>query len=502
MAKRVAKDNSKIPSDFSRIFDDSIKNLSHLQSFSEILKIVVDEAYEGIIILDERGYIQYTNRKHAEYFNTPQENVVHKHISEMAGADVAKGFMEVIRTGKPELLRIYEDGGKDFIANRFPIKKEGKVIGAAGAVLFDIKEVDAINKKISLLEHQLNSYKRQLRTIRTSRYSLEDIVGESDAIRRVKSEAQKAAQKNAHILLVGESGTGKELFAHAIHNQSRRKFGPFIRVNCSAIPRELLESELFGYEPGSFTGAKRSGKKGKFELADKGSIFLDEIADMPLQMQSELLRVLQEKEVDRIGGTTPVKVDFRLIAATNKNLEEMVQKGTFREDLFYRLNVIKIELPPLRKRIEDIPILTEYFLEQKSRELGLEGLSIAPQALTALQGYKYPGNIRELMNILEKAINRIDIDVFSKGAVTITKEDVGSVLRSESASKESAPKWDQLREAKNEQEVKVLRGAIQASEGNITKCAEMIGIHRTGLHRKIRQYNLHEAVVSARKKTW
>jgi len=500
MAERVANVNNKISSDFSRIFDDSFRNLNQLQRFTEILKIVVDEAYEGIVIVDEKGYIRYTNRKHAEYLSRPQEEVLHKHISEMTGADVAEGFLEVIRTGKPELLKIYQDGGREFIASRFPLKKNGKVIGAAGIVLFDIEEVNGINKRITLLESQLNYYKKELKAIRSSRYSFEEIIGESGVVNKAKSEAKKAAHKDANILLVGESGTGKELFAHAIHNQSRRKFGPFVRVNCSAIPRELLESELFGYEPGSFTGAKKSGKKGKFELADKGSIFLDEIADMPLQMQSELLRVLQEKEVDRIGGTTPVKVDFRLIAATNKNLEEMVQKGAFREDLFYRLNVIKVELPPLRKRIEDIPILTEYFLEQKSRELGLEGLSIAPHALTALQGYKYPGNIRELMNILEKVINRIDIDAFSKGAVTITKEDVSSVLRPESTSKEAAPKWDQLREAKHEQEVKVLREALEASGGNITKCAAMVGIHRTGLHRKIRQYNLHEEVLLARKK--
>jgi transcriptional regulator with PAS, ATPase and Fis domain len=483
---------------FAHIFDDSIKNLNELQKFTEIIKIFIDEAYEGVIILDEKGVIQYTNRRHAEYLDTPQESVLHKHISKMASPEVVQGFMDVIRTEKPQLFRIIQDGGKEFIANRFPIKKEGKVIGAAGIVLFDIKEVDAINKKITRLENQLTYYKKALKTIRSSRYSFEDIIGESEPIKRVRQEARRAAQKDAHVLLIGESGTGKELFAHAIHNQSKRKLGPFVGVNCSAIPQELLESELFGYEPGSFTGAQRGGKKGKFELADKGTILLDEIGDMPLQMQSKLLRVLQEKEIDRIGGTKPVRVDFRLIAATNTDLIELVENGVFRKDLYYRLNVIKIEIPPLRRRITDITSLTESILKQKADELGLEEIGISTSGLKVLSKYRYPGNVRELINILEKAINRMDIDDSSHETLSISHEDIGAVFNVESPQQEYPQKWSQLKEVKKNQEAQMIREALRATRGNISKCAELMGIHRTGLHRKIKQYNLHQDVRSAR----
>jgi transcriptional regulator with PAS, ATPase and Fis domain len=482
------------------IFDDSIQNLSELKNFIEILKNFLDEAYEGIIILDEKGYVQYTNKKHAEYLKIPQKTALHAHITEITHYNPAKDFLKVLRTGEPELRKIIQAHGREFVANQVPLKKEGKVIGAAGIILFDIKEVDAINRKIIMLENQLRYYKEQLKTLRSSKYSFEDIVGESEIIKKIKKEAQKAAKTDANVLLIGESGTGKELFAHAIHNQSLRRFGPFVRVNCSAIPRELLESELFGYEPGSFTGARKNGKKGKFELASKGSIFLDEIGDMPLQMQGELLRVLQEKEVDRIGGTRSISVDFRLIAATNKNLEEMIKKGLFRKDLFYRLNVVRIELPPLKKRIEDIPILAEYFLKQKAKEIGLEKINLSPKALKVLQSYDYPGNIRELINILERVVSRIDLEKYTNREFTITRDDINSVLNLENFPKESFQNLNNLKKIKHDQEIRVLKETIRLTGGNLTKCAKILGIHRTSIHRKIKLYNLYSDVLLARKK--
>jgi len=474
------------------IFGNSTKSLNQLKN------ILVDEAFEGIIIMDEKGYILYTNKKHAEYLKISQKAALHTHIIELTHDNIAKGFMEVLRTGKPELRKIIQFHGKEYVASQVPLKKGDKIIGAAGIIYFDIKEVALINKKMIILENQLRYYKEQLRTLRSSKYSFEDIIGESTLIKNIKKEAQKAAIMDANILLIGESGTGKELFAHAIHNQSRRKFGPFIRVNCSAIPRELLESELFGYEAGSFTGARKNGKKGKFELADKGSIFMDEVGDMPLQMQSELLRVLQEKEVDRIGGTRSIRVDFRLIAATNKNLEEMIKKGLFREDLFYRINVVRIELPPLRKRIEDIPILTDCFFKQKAKEIGLEKINLSPNALKALQSYDYPGNIRELINVLERIISKIDIEKFTNRELIITQEDTIPVLGTTTHPKEDSQTLGSLKKMKYDQEIKALKEAIKLTNGNLTKCAEMLGIHRTGVYRKIKLYNLHSDLLLAR----
>ncbi len=226
----------------------------------------------------------------------------------------------------------------------------------------------------------------------------------------LKKLALKASQINAPVLIMGESGTGKELFAHAIHYASERRLYPFIRLNCSAIPKDLLESELFGYEAGAFTGAGAKGKPGKFELAHQGSIFLDEISDLPLEMQPKLLRVLEEKEMERLGGTRMTRSDFRLIAATHAKLESLVEQGAFRKDLYYRLNVLPLQIPPLRQRKEDIPLISEHLIRKFQREEGTKMVLISPEVLEILQNYYWPGNVRELANILERILYTIDGD--------------------------------------------------------------------------------------------
>lgn len=231
-----------------------------------------------------------------------------------------------------------------------------------------------------------------------ARQSFPDIIGESHLMRGVMSQIEKVASTDSTVLVIGESGTGKELVANSIYNHSLRKGKAFVKMNCVAIPGELLESELFGYEKGAFTGAEKS-KPGKFELADKGTIFLDEIADMPVGLQAKLLRVLQEREIDRVGGTKTIRVDVRFIAATNKNLEEMVADGKFREDLFYRLNVFMLYLPPLRERTEDIPLLVDFLIEKSEKPI-----SISSSAMKSLMNYHWPGNIRELQNTIERAV--------------------------------------------------------------------------------------------------
>ncbi len=241
----------------------------------------------------------------------------------------------------------------------------------------------------------------------SGRPSDKQIVGRSKAFNEMLAKVTKVATTDASVLLLGESGTGKEIFAQSVHNSSRRSASPFIRLNCAAIPKDLLEAELFGYEGGAFTGAKSTGKPGKFELADKGSIFLDEIGELPLNAQIRLLRVLQNKEIERVGGTAPIPVDIRIIAATHRNLQEMVTNGLFREDLWYRLNVFPITIPPLRQRKSDIPALTRYFMERKAREMNLcEQPFLAAGSLEALQFYDWPGNVRELENMVERTIIR------------------------------------------------------------------------------------------------
>ena len=464
--------------------------------------ILVDDVLPGIIMLDTKGYVIYTNKRHAEYLQIPQDEVLHTHISDITRPNVSDDFIEVLQTGKAKLGNIIQAHNREYIADQVPLMHQDRIIGAVGIIHFDINDLDVLTKKMKVVENQLKYYREQLRSLRSSRYSFADILGQSDVIQSAKREAQRAARIGANVLLIGETGTGKELFAHAIHNESPRKSGPFIRVNSAAIPRELLESELFGYESGSFTGGRKDGKKGKFELADKGSIFLDEIGDMPLSMQSALLRVLQEKEVERIGGSKSISVDFRLIAATNKNLEEMIEQASFRKDLFYRLNVVRIELPPLRTWLEDIPILTKVFLKQKSLELGLKKITCSPEAIVVLQQYDYPGNIRELKNILEKSISHTEIEAFLGQSLTISHYDISLALGDDSLTRaDNVPKKrSSLRSLQNDHESTIVKEALSTANGNLSKCAEILGIHRTGVYRKIKRYDLHAFLATVRNK--
>ena len=262
---------------------------------------------------------------------------------------------DIVKTGKTQIGEIQIIKGQQVIASRLPIIKDNKIIGAIGKVIFkDITDFYDMSKKIITMEKEIKYYKDQLKKQKSAKYSFSNIIGESKSLMEVKNICQRAAMSDSNVLIMGESGTGKELFAHAIHNASDRASGPFVKINCAAIPSELLESELFGYEGGAFTGAKKEGKVGKFELANGGSIFLDEIGDMPLQMQVKLLRVLQEREIERIGSTKTRPINVRIISATNKNLEEEVKTANFREDLYYRLNVMSVNIEPLRKRKDDI----------------------------------------------------------------------------------------------------------------------------------------------------
>ena len=280
---------------------------------------------------------------------------------------------------------------------------------------------------------------------------------------------------------MGESGTGKELFAHAIHHASERRPYPFIRLNCAAIPKDLLESELFGYEAGAYTGAGSRGKPGKFELAHQGSIFLDEISDLPLDMQPKLLRVLEEKEMERIGGTRLNRSDFRLIAATHENLERMVEQGKFRKDLFFRLNVIPISIPPLRERKEDIPLIVEHLLRNLNKELGTHVTVIKPAVMEILQDNPWPGNVRELANVMERMLHTVDKDAADISHLPI-------FLRNHTALA-SQGRCTPLKGMKDDLEREAMLHAMQAANNNKSQAAKLLGIHRTALYKKIKKNN-------------
>jgi transcriptional regulator with PAS, ATPase and Fis domain len=359
---------------------------------------------------------------------------------------------------------------------------------------------------MNLLESKVKYYEEELTHLRGARYTFASIVGAGAAITAAKEEAERASRTDSTVLLRGETGTGKELFAHAIHAAGPRRAGPFIKLNCAAVPAELLESELFGYEEGAFTGARRGGKPGKFELAAGGTLFLDEIGDMPMPMQAKLLRVLQEKEVDRLGGTGSRRLDLRLIAATGRNLEEMVGQGTFRADLYYRVNVIPVRIPPLREHPEDLGAIAETFLARLSADTGEPKRRLSAELLEILRAYQWPGNVRELQNGLERAVAMSPREVlrpehfpahllrFAHGG---GKDGTWWANKAEGEEKpEKAP--GSLASVKTEAERSAILSALAETGGNRTRAAELLRIHRVKLHEKIRRYGI--TVLSGKKK--
>jgi Nif-specific regulatory protein len=309
-----------------------------------------------------------------------------------------------------------------------------------------------------------------------------NMVGESPRIRDVLQFISKVAPTDSTVLLSGESGTGKELVARAVHQNSKRADKPFMAVNCAALAESLLESELFGHEKGSFSGALAL-KKGRLEIADGGTVFLDEIGELSLALQVKLLRVLQEREFERVGGTRTIKVDIRLITATNKNLEEAVAAGTFRQDLYYRLNVVGLEMPPLRERQEDIPLLANYFAAKYGEKCNRRITGISPEAQARLLGYDWPGNIRELENAIERAVVLGSTD-------RILLEDLPeTILESEPVA--TAP-GTRYHEAVAQTKKQIILGAMQQAKGSYTEAAKLLGVHPNYLHRLIRNLNLKD----------
>ncbi len=380
----------------------------------EVLAGILDAVPEAIEVADKEGKILYVNKAFSKVTGIPAKERINKNIFDVSPNGA---LAQAMSSGKPVTGHCSVVGGTrvEVVSNASPIIIDGNVEGAV--VVFqhitDIMNlIEELRKSNTLLEKLSNKFGQ----VTSSKYTFQDIIGSSIEMKKVLAVAQNAADSKSTILLLGESGTGKELFAHAIHSASSRKEKPFITVNCAAIPENLLESELFGHEKGSFTGAIKD-KIGRFELANGGTIFLDEIGDMNLALQSKLLRVLQEFEFERVGGVKTIKVDVRVIAATNRNLRQLVREGQFREDLFYRLNVVEITIPPLRKRKDDLEILCKSIIQKLNRKMGKKIKSLSPNAIQVLKNYHWPGNIRELENVLERVM------VNSKGEI-LTAESI------------------------------------------------------------------------------
>jgi len=351
-----------------------------------------------------------------------------------------------------------------------------------GAYDFIEKPFDSVVERLLLVvEHALNEQKLKQENINLRRELSEkyEMVGESKAMEFLYKQIMKIAPSNGRVLITGETGTGKELAARAIHENSKRSDRPFIKVNCAAIPEELIESELFGHEKGSFTGAI-STQVGKFEQANRGTLFLDEVGDMSLSTQAKVLRTLQENEIQRVGGSKVIEVDVRVITATNKSLEQEINEGQFREDLFYRINVIPLHIPPLRERKEDIPLLVNHFIQQFCRENGKRMKSISPEASELLKRHDWPGNVRELRNIIERMI------IVAEGD-EISANDVATAI----SVKDEIPTGEEsLRELVEQYEKKLTLDALVRNDWNISRTARELKTDRANLHRKLRQWNV------------
>lgn len=444
--------------------------------------VLLDNRFEGLILVDSEGLVVYMNNENERYLGLRHGEAKGRHITELLPTS---RLHVVCKTGVAEVGHVQEIMGKLKVATRIPLWRDGALIGAMGSIMFtDVRDLHNLNRRIKVLEDQVQDYERKLKTgSRRNVYTFENILGEGAKLKEAVDLARTIAASDSDVVITGETGTGKELFAHAIHNQSRRNQGPFVRINCASIPRELAESELFGYEPGSFSGARKEGRSGKFEQAHGGTILLDEINELPLDIQAKLLRVLQEREVERIGATAVRYVDFRLIAASNVDLKELTEQGRFRLDLYFRLHKMVIRVPALREHPEDIPLYARHFLETRPAFDGGQARKIAPEAMDALSGYGWPGNVRELGNIMER------IAWNAKNPV-VRLEDLPTALFVRGARLPSEQKPSALKDAVEAAEKEVIKRALELARNNKSKACKILDIHRTTLYEKLARYRI------------
>jgi PAS domain S-box-containing protein len=456
------------------------EQLSDLWKARNLLEAVIDATEDAISVADEQGNNIIVNSAYTKITGLSKEAVLNKPVT----IDIAEGesmHLQILRTGKPvrNVRMKVGPAKKEVIVNVAPIFIDGKVRGSVG-VIHDISE-------IMMLTSELAHARKLIRRLE-ARYTWDDIVGTAAALSAAKQQAMRAAETPATVLLRGESGTGKELFAHAIHNASKRSRGQFVRVNCTALPEQLLESELFGHEEGAFTGTMKGGKRGLFEEADRGTLFLDEIGDITMAIQQKLLRVLQEKEIMRVGSTVPVPVDVRIIAATNANLEQKIKDQIFREDLYYRLNVLPIWIPPLRDIKEDLPLLAHYIVTRLNLDYGRQVERIDDDAMEMLSEYHWPGNVRELQNVIGRAMINMKPAERTIGAMHLPLfecERIGQIILG-SAQGPVKPLDSVIAEA----EKAAIERALHEAGGNRERAAQLLGTAVRNLYYKIRKYKI------------
>lgn len=431
------------------------------------VKAIMDYAYEGIVAIDEKGMVTVFNQTAEHIMKVPAAAAIGRHIRSVLPHT---GLLRVLETGEKELGELQKINGVMVAKNRVPVKRKGQVVGAVATFqnALKIQELEGrIREKI---------YHKGL----TAKYSFNDIIGKSAAIYETIEMTRKYSKVDSNILLIGETGTGKELIAQSCHHDSQRRKGPFVAVNCAALPENLLESEFFGYVQGAFTGAAKGGKPGLFELAHQGTIFLDEVSEIPLKLQGRLLRVLQEREIMRLGDDRVIPVDVRVISATNKDLTQLAARGEFRLDLLYRLDVLHLNIPPLRDRQGDVLVLFEHFMAIYNNKFSKNIQALSPEARQLLTDYDWPGNVRELGNVCER------LAVLSE-RTEIRREDVLRVLDLKPQRMAIPVQGSAEKAARQQPELdeQMIHEALLQADGNKTKAAHALGISRTTLWRKL-----------------
>jgi transcriptional regulator with PAS, ATPase and Fis domain len=457
-------------------------------SLDNLPECILDSVPMGVIFCDRDGVIRFVNETYARYLGVDKGQAVGRPVTELIPDSRAGIVMENGVAEMGEQCCVGQGKGKrTLIVNRIPVRNAaGEVVGMLSQSIFgNPAELRNLSEKIERLNQKVTLYRKRMHTALAARYHVESILGQSASILAAKQHLVRYARTEAPVLLLGATGTGKELFANALHQASTRALGPFVCINCAAIPNDLFESELFGYLPGSFTGAQREGKIGKIELAHKGTLFLDEIGDLPLTAQVKLLRVLEDKLVHRLGASAPTNVDFRLVAATNRDLQAMMRDGLFREELFYRLSGLSIRIPLLAERPEDIPMLVAHQLSCMNTQVA--GYSDA--AMDALMSYKWPGNVRELAGVVGRAASLCmgkSIDL-----ADLPPEIVAGAARSHTDQPPSNKTLLANLQSNNEQ--RLLLATLRENKWNMARSAKALGISRATLYEKTRKHGISRA---------
>ncbi|MBI5520403.1 MAG: sigma 54-interacting transcriptional regulator [Desulfovibrio sp.] len=454
----------------------------------DLASSILDTVPMGVIFCDRDCVVRYVNETYARYLGIQKKDALGRLMTDLI-PDSRAGI--VMQHGVPEMGEQccigQGKGRRTLIVNRIPVRDDaGEVVGMLSQSIFgNPAELKSLSDKIDRLDQKVSLYKTRMNTALAARYTVDSILGQSAALRGAKLHLLRYARTEAPVLLLGATGTGKELFANALHQASQRAGGPFVGINCAAIPNDLFESELFGYLPGSFTGATREGRVGKIELAHKGTLFLDEIGDLPLTAQVKLLRVLEDKLVHRLGASAPTPVDFRLVAATNRDLQAMMRDGLFREELYYRMAGLAIRIPPLKERTEDIPIIVAHQLSCMNTQVS--GCSDA--AMDALMRYAWPGNVRELSGVLGRAASLCQGKTIELG--DLPPEIVAGAARSQPSLPPNHKAL--LADVQSNNEQRLILAALRENGWNMARTARALGISRATLYEKTRKHGITRA---------